>query len=149
MRMPYFFLMLLIVFPGVCFAQWWNPLAPKTFEECVLKNMKGVTSDSAANMISMACMNQFPQNSEQRSLGVVECHLYWDGRGFVKGDTPKGFAKFSFEYMGVKSLFLSFPRPMLPHVGLDNEPKGGSMRSAKWDAFFTQNYPTISSLCGY
>ncbi len=41
-------------------AQWWNPLAPKTFEDCVLQGMKGVNSDQAANAVLLACQQKFP-----------------------------------------------------------------------------------------
>ena len=33
---------------------------PSNFEECILKGMKNVSSDQAANMIAYACREKFP-----------------------------------------------------------------------------------------
>jgi uncharacterized membrane protein len=40
----------------------WSLFGPKNFEECVLENMKGVTSDEAANQITWACSRKFSKN---------------------------------------------------------------------------------------
>lgn len=54
--------------PAAAFAQWWNPLAPKTYDECILKNMKGVTSDKAADMITLSCLEQFEEKRASCTL---------------------------------------------------------------------------------
>lgn len=46
----------------------WNVMAfslfgPKTYEECLLKNMKGVSNDTAAKAVQYACMVQFMESS--------------------------------------------------------------------------------------
>ncbi len=46
-----------ILIPTYAFAGWFGP---STYEECVLKNMKGVTSDQASRFIAAACRQQFP-----------------------------------------------------------------------------------------
>ena len=46
-------------------AQWWNPLAPKTMEECILQNMKGVTSNDAAGLVAQACARKFPKEESE------------------------------------------------------------------------------------
>jgi hypothetical protein len=33
---------------------------PSNFDECILKNMKGVNSDLGARSIGAACLSQFP-----------------------------------------------------------------------------------------
>ena len=38
----------------------WSLFAPKNFHECILENMKGVTSDDAAGAIMYACRKTFP-----------------------------------------------------------------------------------------
>ena len=38
----------------------WYVFTPHNFEDCVLSNMKGVTSESAANNIRAACKAKFP-----------------------------------------------------------------------------------------
>jgi hypothetical protein len=36
----------------------WNPFKKQNYDECILENMKGVTSDSAAREIRYACLNK-------------------------------------------------------------------------------------------
>ena len=36
----------------------WNPFKKQTYDECILENMKGVTSDNAARQIRDACGNK-------------------------------------------------------------------------------------------
>lgn len=44
----------------------WNLFGPKNFDECVLENMKGVTSDTAATTIYAACDSKFSEKSEKK-----------------------------------------------------------------------------------
>ncbi len=44
----------------------WSIFEPKSFDDCILKNMKGVTSDDAAVQIRVACMNKFPQGDSRK-----------------------------------------------------------------------------------
>ena len=51
-------------------AGWWGP---STYEECILDNMKGVTSDTAAAQVAAACRAKFPpktQNAPVQNTGV-------------------------------------------------------------------------------
>lgn len=48
-------------------ANAWTLFGPKNFEDCVLGNMKGVSSDTAAGAIRSACRKKFPQESVQSS----------------------------------------------------------------------------------
>jgi len=62
------YLMSVVCLVAVCastgaMAQWWNPLGPNNYDECVLQNMQGVTNDNAALAISSACRRQFPSAS--------------------------------------------------------------------------------------
>ena len=41
-------------------ASAWSVFGPRSFEDCILENMKGVTSDDAALQIRVACMQKFP-----------------------------------------------------------------------------------------
>jgi len=51
---------------------------PKTYEECLLKNMKGVSNDTAAKAVQYACMTQFmddsapPTKAEQAEAARLE-----------------------------------------------------------------------------
>jgi hypothetical protein len=46
----------------------WSIFSPASFEDCVLENMKGVSSDSAAASIRLACRKKFPLNEPQTSV---------------------------------------------------------------------------------
>jgi hypothetical protein len=48
---------------------------PQTFDECLLKNMRGVTSDEAARAITFACRNRHPTNAPARPAIVEVTHL--------------------------------------------------------------------------
>lgn len=62
-------ILFLMVVSNSCFA--WSLLEPKDFDECILENMKGVTSDVAARQIRKSCRSKFPYPSEK----VTECTL--------------------------------------------------------------------------
>jgi len=48
----------ILLTPSVCLAGWFGP---SNYDECIFKNMKGVTSDRAATAIGEACRRQFPK----------------------------------------------------------------------------------------
>ena len=48
----------------------WSLFGPTNFDECLLENMKGVTSDQAAEAIEYACEVKFNTQEKQ-----VECKL--------------------------------------------------------------------------
>jgi len=45
-------------------AHSWNLFGPNNFNDCIIENMKGVTSDSAAASIRMACRQKFPEKKD-------------------------------------------------------------------------------------
>lgn len=47
-------------------AQWWNPLGPKTYEDCLLQNMKEGMSDLSAKLVINACQNKFKTEEEKK-----------------------------------------------------------------------------------
>jgi hypothetical protein len=53
--LKYFIFFLLFISTAV---NAWSIFAPKTYEDCILENMKGVTSDTAAKEIRFACANK-------------------------------------------------------------------------------------------
>ncbi len=61
---------LLIV--SVIGAYVWNPLGPNSYEECILKNMKGITSDVAAKEIASACDDKFNPMPEVKKCKTRE-----------------------------------------------------------------------------
>ena len=42
------------------FAQWWNPLEPKDFDECVIKNLKSGMGEDAVTALRYSCMKKYP-----------------------------------------------------------------------------------------
>ena len=54
---------LLIWMPIPAMGGWFGP---SNYEECILKNMKGVTSDEAARAIRGACRREFPRKTVDR-----------------------------------------------------------------------------------
>lgn len=53
------FVFIFTALPNFANAQFWKLGVPKTFDECILINMKGVTSDVAAKNIRASCAEQF------------------------------------------------------------------------------------------
>ncbi len=56
--MKIFILVIVAIFYPLCAVAGW--FGPSSYEECVLKNMKGVTSDKAAIFINISCREKFP-----------------------------------------------------------------------------------------
>ena len=44
----------------------WSLFGPRSLEDCILENMKGVTSDDAALQIRVACMKKFPVDKPKK-----------------------------------------------------------------------------------
>jgi len=40
-------------------------LGPRSFDDCILKNMRGVTNNAAAALISRSCRQKFPEARER------------------------------------------------------------------------------------
>lgn len=61
------FALCLILVPFSSQAGW---LGPSDYDECILKHMKGVTSDVAAKLIRRSCREKFPlhvQKNQKRN----------------------------------------------------------------------------------
>lgn len=44
-------------------AQWWNPLEPKDFDECVIKNLRPGMGNEAVKALQHSCMQKYPPKS--------------------------------------------------------------------------------------
>ena len=62
--MKFIFSLLLILNLNISFA--WSLFGPRTYEDCILENMKGVKSDDAALQIQVACMQKFPGDEPKK-----------------------------------------------------------------------------------
>jgi len=64
-------------------AQAWNPFGPNNYDDCIIQNMKGVTSDTAAAAIRYSCYQKFPDkkskdNSQQNLRAGTPRINVWD-----------------------------------------------------------------------
>jgi hypothetical protein len=44
-------------------AQWWNPAAPKDYDDCVIKNLKSGMGEEAVRALQFSCMQKYPQKT--------------------------------------------------------------------------------------
>ena len=63
----------------------WSFFGPKTYEDCILQGMKGVTSDVAAGAVQRACLTKFPNSATAASGLVRDCAVTYSGGKFVSG----------------------------------------------------------------
>ena len=65
---------LMIIFLSLSFHNTyaWTLFGPRTLEDCILQNMKGVTSDDAAKQIRAACMMKFSDNEPTKKCKMRE-----------------------------------------------------------------------------
>jgi hypothetical protein len=95
-------LSILIATSNVAMAQFSGIFGPSNYDECVLENMKGVTSDVAAARIDDSCAHKFPRKApepdakrdtpldlgligwEVSADGIGHCYMAWDGARFVE-----------------------------------------------------------------
>ena len=59
---PKLFFVSMAIFPG-CFS-------PSDFDECILKNMKGINNESVADAIYDSCENKFPKKEENKRVDI-------------------------------------------------------------------------------
>lgn len=81
-------ILLLSFLPSVGNAQIFGP---SNYEDCVIENMQGVTSDTAAEAVMFACRSKHKNNKRSatenigwnvENNGIGRCHLLWDGSSF-------------------------------------------------------------------
>ena len=60
------FLFLLVFILNINNASAWTIFGPRSLEDCILENMKGVTSNDAARQIRVACMIKFPGDEPKK-----------------------------------------------------------------------------------
>jgi hypothetical protein len=45
-------------------SQWWNPLAPRDYNDCIIKNLKQGMSENAVRALQYACIEKYPAPKE-------------------------------------------------------------------------------------
>ena len=63
------FLFFLVLILNINSASAWTIFGPRSYEDCILANMKGVTSDNAAGQIRRSCKSKFPHETQK----TIEC----------------------------------------------------------------------------
>jgi hypothetical protein len=71
-------------FMGCTTAQAWTLFGPKNFDDCILENMKGVTSDQAAATIYASCSAKFPTEEKKCKLRNLSTSEKSNIRGSAK-----------------------------------------------------------------
>ncbi len=56
-----------LLFPLIAYGQWWNPLAPKDYNDCIIKNMKEGMGENAVRALQYACIQKYPAPKESKS----------------------------------------------------------------------------------
>ena len=129
----------LVAFVLFCLANTsfaFNFFGPKNFEDCLLKGMKGVSSDSAAQAVIFACKKKFPnhhsssdrfkpsENIEFNEYGQRVCRIFWDGSRFERDrkNIRNGFKIVEAVYDPTQVLYIvSIPNAMYTFWKSDNE----------------------------
>lgn len=112
----------------------WSPFSPNNFNDCVLEAMKGVTSDTAAQLVYKTCQQKFPDSAPNASGGYVsDCVATYSGGTFVKGK-PADISK----YLGI-----SFQNS----TSIIYVPDKMKKDEGKITAIIRQNAQTIKRIC--
>ena len=111
----------------------WSIFGPKNFDECILENMKGVTSDIAAKAIGDSCYTKFPEIINCKTVEVINprdlykitgtaevgSYAYFQAR--LYNGLDKAIAEITFTISGEKinppqqyKLYPSPPNPLQP-----------------------------------
>lgn len=123
-------------------------LGPKDFDDCILKSMKGVTSNEAAGFIYESCASKFPKDGVVEgknnrfkyvdSKGVHVCELHYTGTKMLTGENRSPpYITYKTERLGTQRLILSLPRELTTVKGFTPE------------TFLQRNLEEIDRLCGF
>lgn len=74
----YIFFAFALIGSSLANAQWWNPMAPKDFNDCIIKNLKDGMGDDAVSALKYACYQKFGEKEEKleeakRSIRYKKC----------------------------------------------------------------------------
>jgi len=81
-------ILLIALFPCNGVAGW---LGPSNYDECILQNMKGVTSERAATAIVGACRRKFPEVKEKPVLKEDFSNI-WEVDAYYREEEERGRA---------------------------------------------------------
>lgn len=129
---------------------------PSSYEECLLENLKGVNNDSAVFLVKKSCEEKFSnknENTYQKPKLHELCYVYWNGRGFLKGNTKENedFSKYKFAFLGVETIVVALPKNMAKELAVDTfaDEGRGISNDTKFGAFLLNgHWKKIKGLCG-
>ncbi len=130
---------------------------PNNYDDCILQNMRGVTSDTAAGLVHRACLAKFPKkepklessidagiNSGKRNI----CVVFWDGKKFIKGlPGVYGYSTLEFAEYGVRSHDVAFPDEMISDFKKRKSEFDLSNPNDPFYDFWSRNHRQMDSLC--
>ena len=86
---------------------------PKTYEDCVLRGLKDVSTESAVSLLQDACEKKFPENKGSGLLS--DCNLTWNGDRFLPG-APKDRSRYTAVRFSTTANMVFFPTQMDPKL---------------------------------
>jgi hypothetical protein len=77
----------------------WSLFGPRNYEDCILKEMQGITSDRAASAVMRACREKFSDRTQDSGAFVKDCTMTYAGGKFIRGrpESPSKYAEIVFE----------------------------------------------------
>jgi len=69
----------IVILYGAYSSSYAGLFGPSNYEECVLENMKGIQSNTAAGAVMQACRKKFPQKVESNNAGGNPRIDLWNG----------------------------------------------------------------------
>ncbi len=111
------FIILLSCSPGFSAAAFFDP---KNYDECILENMKGVTSDVAARIVANSCQQKFDIDKNKNKNDV--CQVYWDGFKFKLGNRSiTQYKKYRLSVDGLEKLNIFLPKDLTTRLQFEPE----------------------------
>jgi hypothetical protein len=119
---------------------------PKTYEECVLENIKNANNEQAVSAVAQACRNKFKNNQTRSVEGIKKCQLYWDGWKLVAGNNfpAVGFIIYKIAKDGVAVIDLGLPKSMSDEF---KKRAGGEDKNV--EDFLNQKADSVMKICAY
>ena len=133
----------------------WNVFGPKDYDECILANMKGVTSDIGARLVDKSCREKFKEKPEDKvqysntNAKLSEaCDIYWNGRTFLKGNLSSNpeFKVMKIGRYGVELIHLGIPKVMYNELELGKHEDMFDI-SFSGGRFMNNNFHQVMDLC--
>lgn len=103
-----------LLFGAPALAQTPPPSSPRTYEDCILQNMSGATTDAVARQLREACRGKFPAPPPERKE-VSVCEGHFDGLGMRDGPPrdESDYEAYEFPYGPQRVARVFFPKSLI------------------------------------